>query len=120
MHMNSRIAKKLTVTLFEVLDYNNSYFKYKMALKPNIGDFVHGIDKIEFLDVIKLNNRLLFVARERVAGVAQESCYKYLFERFGGIHNVEVNIPAAIVKITGDKTFAYKLFVDSDYMQEVI
>ena len=45
---------------------------------------------------------------------------KYLFERFGGIHNVEVNIPAAIVKITGDKASTYKLFVDSDYMRDVI
>ena len=118
--MNSKIIKKFTVTLFEVLDYNNSYFKYKMAFKPNIDDFMHGVNTVAFLDVYKIDSRLIFVAVEATSGVAQEVCYKYLFERFGGIHNVEVNIPAAIVKITGDKASTYKLFVDSDYMRDVI
>ena len=118
--MNSKIIKKFTVTLFEVLDYNNSYFKYKMAFKPNIDDFMHGVNTVAFLDVYKIDSRLIFVAVEATPGVTQEVGYKYLFERFGGIHNVEVNIPAAIVKITGDKASTYKLFVDSDYMRDVI
>ena len=118
--MNSKIIKKFTVTLFEVLDYNSNYFKYKAALKSNINDFVNGVNTVAFLDVYKMDSRLIFVAVEAMSGVAQEVAYKYLFERFGGIHNVEVNIPAAIVKITGDKSSTYKLFVDSDYMRDVI
>ena len=118
--MNSKIIKKFTVTLFEVLDYNSNYLKYKAAFKSNIRDFMHGINNIAFLDVYKIDSRLIFVAVEATPGVTQEVGYKYLFERFGGIHNVEVNIPAAIVKITGDKASTYRLFVDSDYMRDVI
>ena len=118
--MNSKIIKKFTVTLFEVLDYNSNYLKYKAAFKSNISNFVHGVNNVAFLDVYKMDSRLIFIALEATPGVTQEVAYKYLFERFGGIHNVEVNIPAAIVKITGDKSSTYKLFVDSDYMRDVI
>lgn len=118
--MNSKIIKKFTVTLFEVLDYNNSYFKYKMAFKHNIDDFMHGVSTVAFLDVYKMDSRLIFVAVEATPGVTQEVGYKYLFERFGGIHNVEVNIPAAIIKITGDNISDYKLFIDNEMMKNAL
>lgn len=116
--MNSKIIKKFTVTLFEVLDYNNSYFKYKMAFKPNIDDFMHGVSTVAFLDVYKMDSRLIFVAVEVMTGVAQEVCYKYLFERFGAIFDVNSNIPACIVRISGTKTQGYRLFVDDEVCEK--
>lgn len=112
--MNIKIMK-CTVSLFTVLDYDNSYIKSKKELMGNKGKFFDGSEpKILFLDVLKFGSMLIYVAAEQQEGVTPDMGYRYLFNRFGAIHDVTSGVPAAIVKITGKKVIDYKLFIDDE------
>lgn len=119
--MNSRIMKKFTVSLLTVLDYNDSCIRFKKELRGNIGKFLADTEnKIVFLDVLKADSRLVFVVAEQMEGVTPDMVYRYVFDRFGAVHDVTSRVPAAIVRITGESVTDYKLFIDNEMVKDAL
>lgn len=113
--------KKFTVSLLTVLNYNDSYMRFKKEIVGNIGKFLADTEhKIVFLDVLKVGSRLIFVAAEQKEGVTPDTVYRYVFYRFGAVHDVTSGVPAAIVRITGENVTDYKLFIDSEMVEDAL
>lgn len=112
--MNSKVVKQFTVSVLEVMDTTNVYEKFKLSLKGNLDRFMKDSGGVDILEVRRHGSRLLFIVMEKKSGVTPDSAYRYLFERFGAIFDVNSNIPACIVRISGTKTQGYRLFVDDE------
>ena len=116
--MNSKVVKQFTVSVLEVMDTVHVYEKFKLSFNGNLDRFMKDSNGIDILEVRKFGSRLLFIVAEKKSGVTPDSAYRYLFERFGAIFDVNSNIPACIVRISGTKAQSYKLFIDDEICEK--